>query len=142
MPFSGGPPGDEKGSGQCSELTPFGSTVHSVNHGRENSRKMFVEYLSLIAGVTVLIFAFMEGRTAGALGTSVGLVLGLSIGLATFWGTRAALKWTCGRLNLYEPNLPPLRLALSWFICIAAFIWMGALGLIVSWLTRQVIHWI
>jgi hypothetical protein len=103
---------------------------------------MFLEYLSLVAGVTVFICAFMEGRTAGVLGTSVGLVLGLSIGLAAFWGTRAALKWTCGRLSLDEPNVPPLRLAFSWFICLAAFIWMAVLGIIVIWVTRHVIRWI
>jgi hypothetical protein len=101
---------------------------------------MFLEYLSLTAGVTVVISAFMEGKKGGAVGISVALVLGLMIGLAAFWGTRSALRWTCGRLNLYEPNLPPLRLALSWVVCVAVFVWMAALAFIVTWLTKRLVH--
>src|SRR6266849_10409926 len=99
---------------------------------------MFLELLSLTAGMTVFVAAFMEGRKAGTLGTLVGLVLGLAIGSVVFLGTRAALKWAVRRLNLHEPNPPPLRLALSWLICIVALIGMVAAGIFVSRLTRVV----
>ena len=103
---------------------------------------MFVEYLSLVTAVTVLIFAFMEGKKVGSLGISVGLVLGVTIGLAAFLGTRAALRWACQRFNLYEPNLPPLRMALSWSICLGMFIWIPAWGCIVAWVTRHIIQFV
>ena len=101
----------------------------------------FSELLSLTAGGTVFIFAFMEGRKAGgSLGISVGLILGLAMGLGVFLGTRIILKQLIQRLNLHEPNLPLLRLALSWFICVAVFVGMAAVGIFASWLTRFVIR--
>jgi len=101
---------------------------------------MFIEFLSLTAGMTVFVTAFIEGRKAGVLGTSVGLVLGLAIGFGVFWGTRVTLKWAVGRLNLHEANPPPLRLALSWLICLGVLAAMVASVIITSWFTRLVIH--
>src|SRR5258708_38905798 len=88
----------------------------------------------------VMVAEFMEGRKAVALGISGGLVLGLAIGSSVFLGTRAVLKWAVRRLNLHEPNPPPLRLALAWLICIVALIGMVAAGIFVAWLTRMVSH--
>jgi cell division protein FtsX len=100
----------------------------------------FIELLSLMAGGTVFFAAFMEGKKAGVLGTSIGLVLGLALGFGVFWGTRVTLKRAIQRLNLQEPKPPPLRLALSWFICLAVFVGMVAAGIFASWFTRLVIH--
>jgi len=44
------------------------------------------------------------------------------------------------RLNLQQQNLPPLRLALSWFICFAVFVGMVAVGILTSWFTALVIQ--
>ena len=101
---------------------------------------MFLDLLSLTAGVTVFVAAFMEGRKAGALGVSVGLVLGLAIGFGVAWGTRVALKWAVWRLGLHEAKLPPLRLVLAWVVCLAALVVIVASGISVSLLTREVIH--
>jgi|YNPBryantNP2012_1023418.scaffolds.fasta_scaffold74025_1 uncharacterized membrane protein len=100
----------------------------------------FIELLSLMAGGTVFFAAFMEGKKTGVFGTSIGLVLGFALGVGVFWGTRVTLKWVIRRLNLQEPNPPPLRLALSWFICLAVFVGMAASGILTSWLTRLLIQ--
>jgi uncharacterized membrane protein len=99
-----------------------------------------MEFLSLTAGGTIFVAAFVEGRKAGAFETCVGLVFGLAIGFGVFWGTRVTLKWAVRRLNLHELNHPPMRLALSWLICLVALVGMVGSGIIVTWLTRQVVH--
>lgn len=101
---------------------------------------MFLELLSLLAGMTVFVAAFMEGKNAGVLGISVSLVLGLAIGFSVFWGTRVTLKWAVRHLNLQEPNPPTQRLALSWLICLVVFGGIVAAGIFTSWFTRLVIH--
>jgi len=101
---------------------------------------MFMDLLSVIAGGSVFIAAFMEGRKAGSLGTLLGLVLGLALGFVMFWGTRMGLKGTVRRLQLDEPNPPPLRLALAWLLCLAVPVATILAMIAVSWLARHVIH--
>ena len=101
---------------------------------------MFLEFLSLVAGLTVFISAFMEAKDSGKLGTVLGLVIGLTLGCVVFWGVRRALRYAVRRLSLHEPNPPPSHLALSWFICVAVLVGSAVLGVVVSWLTRKVIH--
>jgi hypothetical protein len=101
---------------------------------------MFMDLLSVIAGGSVFIAAFMEGRKAGSLGTLLGLVLGLALGFVTLWGTRTGLKWAVGRLRLDDPNPPPLRLALAWLLCLAALVATVLAMIAVSWLARHLTH--
>ncbi len=101
---------------------------------------MFMEILSLVAGVTVVVAGFMEGKRGGALGILIGLIIALPAGFGIFWTTRRLLKRTVMRHQLHEAQLSPARLALSWVLVIGAIVWMviGAFG--VTWLTGLVVR--
>lgn len=89
-----------------------------------------------MAGATIFIAAFMEGRKGGTLGILIGLLIGLGIGFGVFWTTRKALKWTLTRHGLYKAQLSPARMALVWGLIFATFVWMVLAGIAASWLTR------
>ena len=85
---------------------------------------MFWDFLSLLAGVAACSGAILAGRNAGTIGTCIGTAIGLAIGFGFFWLERMAGRWLFQRVGLYEAKLPPLKLLLSWFICLTAFAWI------------------
>jgi hypothetical protein len=100
---------------------------------------MFTELLCLVAGGTVFINAFMEGRKGGALGTLIGTLIGLGAGFGVFWTMRKATKWTVIRYQLYEAKLSTARLALSWGLVIVILICILLPGIAVAWLIRLIV---
>lgn len=103
---------------------------------------MFTEFLSLIAGATVFIGAFIEGRKGGALGILIGLLIGLGVGFGVFWTTRKTIKWTLTWHQLYDAKLSPARMALTWGLIIATFVWMVLASITVTWLTRLIVRYL
>ena len=101
---------------------------------------MFMELLSLVAGVTVVIAGFMEGKHGGALGVLIGLLIALPAGLGVFWITRKTIKGMVTRHRLYEAQLSPGRLALSWGLVLGTITWTLIADFAVTWLTRLVVH--
>lgn len=101
---------------------------------------MFSDLLSLMAGIAGCSGAVIAGRHSGRLDILISWVLGLAIGFACFSGIRFVLKSLLQRFKLYEPKLPPSRLALSWFFCIASFLWVACSGFIGFWAMKLVIN--
>lgn len=99
-----------------------------------------MELLSLVAGVTVVIAGFMEGKHGGALGILIGLLIALPAGFGVFWTTRKTIKRTVMRHRLHEAHPSPARLALSWGLVIGAIAWALIADFAVTWLTRLVMH--
>jgi ABC-type lipoprotein release transport system permease subunit len=101
---------------------------------------MFIELLSLIAGASAIFAAFEEGRKWGNSGTLIGLTIGIIIGFVFWWGARIVTKVAIKRLELFKPKLSPLRLLLSWLLCVLMVMWMILSSISASWITRLAIH--
>jgi len=101
---------------------------------------MFSDLLSLMAGIAGCSGAVIAGGHSGRIHLLISWILGLAVGFACFSGIRLVLKPLLQRFKLYESKLPPSRLILSWFFCIASFLWVVCSGLIGFWAMKLVIH--
>lgn len=99
----------------------------------------FIDLISLIAGVVACSCIVATARNAGRLDVFISWIVGLFIGFGSLWGTRVAMRWVVFRLKLHEPNLSPLRLTLSFVLCLIAIIWIVISGFTAALLTGLVI---
>jgi hypothetical protein len=98
---------------------------------------MFWDFLSLLAGVAACSGAILAGRNTGTLGTSISIAIGLVLGFAFFYLERTAGKKIFQRAGLYDAKLPPLKLILSWLLCLAAFAWIFVSWFAGSYITKS-----
>lgn len=101
---------------------------------------MFLDLLSLMAGIAGCLGAVLSGKSTGTLDLLIRWIFGLAIGFGCFFILRFGMKKILQTFRLYEPNLPPLRLMLSWLFSILGFVWIIVSGIIGFWITKSVIR--
>jgi hypothetical protein len=101
---------------------------------------MFLDLLSLMAGIAGCLGAVVSGKHPGTIELLIRWTLGLTIGFGCFFILRFGMKRILQRFRLYDPNLPPLRLMLSWLFSILAFVWIIVSGVIGFWVTKSLIR--
>ena len=99
----------------------------------------FTELMSLMAFLAPLVGSVDTGwRTHDRLGGFVGLIVGLLLGVGCFYGLRLFDRWIKRRPKLGSNGL--FWIGLSWFLCLALFVWMIGFAIAGAWITKFVIH--
>ena len=101
---------------------------------------MFLDLLSIMAGVAGCSGAVLAGRGTGPLNLLIGWIIGLLVGFTCFWGLRAGMKRVLVRQKLYETKLPPFQLILTWLLCVGVLVWIVLATYLGYWITTLVIH--
>ena len=101
---------------------------------------MFLDLVSIMAGVAGCLGAVLAARNMGRLDLLIGWIVGLGVGFSCFWVLRVGIKWVLQRLNLYEPKLPTCRLILTWLLCFVAFLWVILSAFLGFWIIRLIVH--
>ena len=100
--------------------------------------------LFLMSSLVPLISAFIEGRKAGWLGTSIGLVVGLTASFVCFWGLWALLIWIPRRLGLQEQKdalkFQRFQMVFGYVSLFAAIVWVAALSFSGYCITKLLIN--
>jgi dipeptide/tripeptide permease len=105
-----------------------------------NRHYMFADFLSLIAGTTMIIAGFMEGKRYGISGLFTGLIVGMVAGVVVFWTTKKALTSLIIRYRLNESALSPTRLVLAWGLVLLLFVCVVLVGILVTRATALLVH--
>jgi fatty acid desaturase len=101
---------------------------------------MFLDLLSIIAGVAGCLGSVLAAKGTGFLNLLTGWLVGLLVGFACFWVLRVGIRRVLQRQKLYEAKLPPAQLLLTWLLCLGAIVWIILAGFLGSWITTLVIH--
>jgi hypothetical protein len=81
-------------------------------------------------------------KTDRGFGILIGLIIGVVLGVGSFWGVRAIFRRVIRypKLGTSNPHPSVFWIGLSWFLCAAMFVWIFGFVLIGMWFTKFVIH--
>jgi len=99
----------------------------------------FDELMYGISFLTPLGCALAEGRKAGFVGVLVALVMGVGLGICSFYTTRALFRWVRRHPELGKRNPDGLWPVLVWSLCVVMFVCIGGIGFLGIVATRFVI---
>ena len=101
----------------------------------------FTELMSLLAFTTPLICSLESGWKAGrGVGILIGLIVGSALSAGSFWGVRVFSRWVRDHPKLTTQHPGVIWVGLSWFLCVALFLWIFGFAFVGMWFTRFVIH--
>ena len=101
----------------------------------------FTELMSLLAFTTPVLCGLESGWKAGrGFGVLIGLIVGLVLGIGSFCGVRGFSRWVHHHPKLSEPHPGVVWIVVSWFLCVALFLWIFGFAFFGIWFTKCVIH--